>query len=718
MIPAMIPSLIEAAVRGLLLAAVVWAGLRALRVRNVVAQKATWGLVLAAALAIPAAMYWRTMLPATVVVPVETWQRATRLLPSPKEATLPPPAPVARSRRSEPEFIELPAVTAPSAALAGQGRFPAPAISNVEAAERSDVSPLAVSPAKRLSDWLLSFSLLEVVRAIYLLVCALLLIRLFYGAARAMLLWWSARPVQPDLLPAWCAATVQGLPLRSTTAIKSPLTIGSGVLLPEDYPEWDVSKLRVVLAHERSHVRQGDFYLQLLAGIYAAIFWFSPLGWWLRHTLSDLSETISDRAGLREAASRSSYAQVLLEFAVAPRSTYEGVAMAREGNLSQRIEKLLNESSFRQAFAGSRGRMLAAVLLVPTALVGATAMVRVEAAAKAAPEPVATVQAAEPAQATVTATQTVAVYGSTAAAPSAEVVPGSVALEGTGPMTLALAMPAVNPRIVAVPAAAAYGKGDRTPDATFERTLNVSGQAQLSVATGSGDIRISKSSGNQVHILAKINVSHDGSVEEARQIAANPPIEQNGNSIMVGGHNQHWHGISIDYTIEAPADTQLLLTTGSGDISDDGVGRASKITTGSGDVKAAGLSGGFQIQTGSGDIQIGDIGEGDAKVQTGSGNIEVKSVRGALMAQTGSGDIKASGTPSSAWRLGTGSGSIDFWAGSAGFTLDASTGSGDITSEHGMMMQGNLNKHHITATVNGGGPTVRAETGSGDIRVH
>ena len=43
-----------------------------------------------------------------------------------------------------------------------------------------------------------------------------------------------------------------------------------------DYDEWDQEKLRIVLAHERSRVRQGDFYIQALAGFYVALFWFSP----------------------------------------------------------------------------------------------------------------------------------------------------------------------------------------------------------------------------------------------------------------------------------------------------------------------------------------------------------------------------------------------------------------------------------------------------------
>ena len=175
-----------------------------------------------------------------------------------------------------------------------------------------------------------------------------------------------------------------GLPLRASTRVSSPLTIGSAILLPADYDTWDKEKIRIVLAHEHSHVRQGDFYLQLLAGLYTALVWFSPLGWWLKRELADLAEAISDRAGIEQARSRTSYAQILLEFAAAPRPTALGVAMARSGSLARRIERLLNDHTFRQSFAGGR-RALFAVVLVPLTLFAATAMVRVQAATQSAP---------------------------------------------------------------------------------------------------------------------------------------------------------------------------------------------------------------------------------------------------------------------------------------------------------------------------------------------
>jgi len=217
---------------------------------------------------------------------------------------------------------------------------------------------------------------------LYLAVFAVLLIRLALGLAMAIKLWLAAEVFVPE---PWLDPQTDpgsGLHMRFSGAISSPVTIGSGVLLPADCVNWDAEKLRIVLAHERAHVRQGDFYLQLFSGIYAAAFWFSPLGWWLKRELSDLGEAISDRAGLEEAASRTSYAQVLLEFAALPRPTVTGVAMARSRNLSNRIERFLNETSFRQAFAGSRRRILLATLLVPVALFAGTALIHVEAAAK------------------------------------------------------------------------------------------------------------------------------------------------------------------------------------------------------------------------------------------------------------------------------------------------------------------------------------------------
>jgi hypothetical protein len=256
-------------------------------------------------------------------------------------------------------------------------------------------------------------------------------------------------------------------------------------------------------------------------------------------------------------------------------------------------------------------------------------------------------------------------------------------------------------------------------EATFERNLAVNGRVELTVSTGSGYIHLTHGAGNQIHIIGKVHSSWNSDNEQrVHEIAANPPIEQTGNIVRIGVHHENLHNISIDYEIQAPADSFLEASSGSGDVNDDGIGDNAKISTGSGTIHATGLHGSFSVNTGSGDIFAAQTGSGDVKAQTGSGRIELHDIQGGLRAGTGSGDIKVTGTPSMDWKLETGSGTIEFWPGNTGFTLDASTGSGDVHSDAEMAVQGSFNRHHITGKVHGGGPTVRIETGSGDVRIH
>ncbi|MGD0628657.1 MAG: DUF4097 family beta strand repeat-containing protein [Terracidiphilus sp.] len=253
---------------------------------------------------------------------------------------------------------------------------------------------------------------------------------------------------------------------------------------------------------------------------------------------------------------------------------------------------------------------------------------------------------------------------------------------------------------------------------TFERTLTVNGRLELSVATGSGNIHLTHGSGSQLHIVGRVKSNWGGSDEKVREIAANPPIEQTGNIVRIGGRHENLNHISIDYEIQAPADAYLDGSSGSGDITDDNVGENAKLSTGSGNIHATGLRGGFSVNTGSGDIYAEQSSGGDVKAGTGSGNIELRDLHGALKAETGSGNIKVGGAPTAGWKLETGSGDVELWVGDAPLTLDAESGSGGIHTDREMLTQGSNDHHHVTGKLNGGGPTVRVETGSGDIRIH
>jgi DUF4097 and DUF4098 domain-containing protein YvlB len=257
--------------------------------------------------------------------------------------------------------------------------------------------------------------------------------------------------------------------------------------------------------------------------------------------------------------------------------------------------------------------------------------------------------------------------------------------------------------------------------ADFDRTLNVSGPAELNLSTGSGRVHIVPGNDSSIHIHAHLYAGWNmgGDVEERiRRIAANPPIQQSGNSIRVGdtGNDRAlFNNISIDYEISAPRSIALGLHTGSGDIEVDNLGRFLKADSGSGSVRVHGLSGPADLHTGSGDVELQDQGAGDVHASTGSGSIRINGLNGGFTASTGSGDIEAGGRITSASKIKTGSGSVRLHLGhEARVTLDAATGSGSVR----VPGNGGGDRHRVNEPLNGGGPVVEIHTGSGDIEVN
>jgi hypothetical protein len=82
----------------------------------------------------------------------------------------------------------------------------------------------------------------------YCAVAAVLSLRLCTGVGLALRLRNQAERVIFPFDP--------GLDVRISLTIATPVTIGSSVLLPDGYTSWDGATLRIVLSHERAHVRQ------------------------------------------------------------------------------------------------------------------------------------------------------------------------------------------------------------------------------------------------------------------------------------------------------------------------------------------------------------------------------------------------------------------------------------------------------------------------------
>ena len=390
--------ILEATLRSLLMAAAVWGAIRLLRVQSFLAQKIAWVLVLAGVAVMPFVMHspWLAFRQA-IRIPVHSLAPRPSLSSAAQSITR-----AQTTDKSEPEVVATHAWAAstkkakPSAAhiaaseevLVVNTSQPAEQISTETPTQRAIVTGIQINPSQAAipataesapakSSWNWS-KLRAMAVSLYLTVAGLLLLRTLLGLVIAFRIWRSAKPAAHLAYYLEDAADV-----RITRSLKTPVTIGSTVILPAEYRSWDEEKLRIVLAHEASHVRQGDFYLQLASALYVSASWFSPLGWWLQRKLSELGEALSDRAGMEQAPSAASYAQILLDFAAMPRPTLPlaGVAMARSSHLSSRIDRILNG---RFAFLDGRRHAVLAALLVPASLFAAVTLVRVVPAVEAA----------------------------------------------------------------------------------------------------------------------------------------------------------------------------------------------------------------------------------------------------------------------------------------------------------------------------------------------
>ncbi len=312
------------------------------------------------------------------------------------------------------------------------------------------------------------------------------------------------------------------------------------------------------------------------------------------------------------------------------------------------------------------------------------------------------------------------------------------------------------PALPALPSISEMPFGD---EGHFDRTLSVSGPVDLNVQTGSGDITIKTGDSSKVEVHGKIHANHWGSGDVQKyvsEIEANPPIEQNGNTIRIGHiENENWkHNISISYELVVPAQTKLVSQSGSGSESIDGIAGpleansgsgslkisnigsqvqahtgsgdvdlsnvkgGAKLSAGSGSISAKGIAGGLDASSGSGSISLEQTAPGNVEIQTGSGSVEVTGANGAVKAQTGSGGISVAGNPTGEWTLHSGSGDVAVkLPAQASFNLVAHTGSGTIDSNREIAVQGKISPRELTGKVGGGGPTVELSTSSGTIEI-
>jgi hypothetical protein len=296
-------------------------------------------------------------------------------------------------------------------------------------------------------------------------------------------------------------------------------------------------------------------------------------------------------------------------------------------------------------------------------------------------------------------------------------------------------------------------------DNSFDRTFTVSGShTRIELSNGSGNVDIHVGKDNQVHVHAKVtpgNWSVFGSGEKsAQEVIANPPLEQRGDTILIGKNSSYIKNVSIDYQIEVPKDTELDAGLASGGITVDKLRGPVKVGTASGYVHVYQVEREVQISAASGSIDIGNVG-GYVRVNSASGSINIADVKGDVQASAASGSVKierpsdrvdassvsgsinitgasndvkahvvsgpisVNGNPSGnrLWELKTVSGSVDIQVPqSASFLLSAEATSGDIRTSIPVIIE-EQNKHSLRAHVGTASGRVEVHTVSGEIKV-
>ena len=130
----------------------------------------------------------------------------------------------------------------------------------------------------------------------------------------------------------------------------------------------------------------------------------------------------------------------------------------------------------------------------------------------------------------------------------------------------------------------------------------------------------------------------------------------------------------LDVTVTVPRESDVVVRTGSADISLHGPLHAVQAQSGSGDILVESMSAPALLKTGSGDISV-DTAAAELRVKSGSGDVRIGQAHAATSISTGSGDVAID---SSAGPTAVKTGSGDLAVGDSAGDLSMTTGSGDL----------------------------------------
>ena len=292
----------------------------------------------------------------------------------------------------------------------------------------------------------------------------------------------------------------------------------------------------------------------------------------------------------------------------------------------------------------------------------------------------------------------------------------------------------------------------------FQKSLDAAGITTLDVSTIRGKISIVSGEADRIIVGGAVTVRigvdvPTNALELAQKIAANPPIEREGNTVRLRPPSDatERRAVTVNYEVRVPPNTAIVAVSDSGEIAIDAmsgsvnvrtqsgaiglqrIGGAATVVSGSGAVRVDGtrgplavttsssafiaraVGGNLHARTMSGAVEATFEGAGDADVETGSSAIRLRGVRGGATTVSRSGHITVEGQPAREWAASTGSGGIEIAVADRPVAIDATSGSGSVQIA-GASVNGTVSKRAVNGTIGGGGPMIRVSTRSGSIR--
>lgn len=352
--------LVEPAVRSLVLGCVAGIVLAAFRVKNSLVRVHVWRAVLCASLAMPLLGWVLPALPFSL--PTATLFHAAvesaTLLAQPVASALTLPLRAGEIPRSNLQQVVVGERDSTHQRVA-QGISAGTAVASIGAfsSDHSLGAKLGWRETIRgLSAEVSRIPWVTLAVGLYMVVALAFLARFFLGLLlsrhleRASQAISDRRAIQELTMCARVAGCRNAPRLAESEVLSVPLTMGvirPVILFPSRWREWDAAELTAVITHEVSHVARRDALMERTALIHRAIFWFSPLSWWLHRCLGELAEHASDEAALMRGADRTRYAETLLSFfgateAAQGRVWWQGVSMARVGQAEKRVDRILS----------------------------------------------------------------------------------------------------------------------------------------------------------------------------------------------------------------------------------------------------------------------------------------------------------------------------------------------------------------------------------------